>query len=168
MVPTVGVAVLALAALVVAAKVVPEDAPEMLTAWGEDLRMVGMRKYPSVADTLPPRADLSRVNETSFFLSMRDGVRLWTVVSVPEGLGVVGTVLFRTPYGTATCASDLWNERGFAVVCQVRVYTDSLAAIAFTCTHTHTHTHTHTRTEATVRPACRSHSCVSVCSSVCK
>ena len=92
------------------------------TGWGEDLREIHVnRRVKSVADTLPPRADPARVNETSFFLPMRDGVTLWSVDTVPDDIGVVGTVLERTPYGTATCAgtANSWNARGFAVVCQV-------------------------------------------------
>jgi len=78
-----------------------------------------LRRAPSVSDGLPPRADIRRVNETAFFLTMRDGVQLWTVVSVPEDIGLVGTVIERTPYGTAACVTRTWNERGFARVCQV-------------------------------------------------
>ena len=81
-----------------------EPAP-FLTGNGEDIRDVLERRVPSVSDSLPPRADARRVNETSFFLPMRDGVELWTVVTVPEGVGRVGAVLERCAYGTGSCSA---------------------------------------------------------------
>ena len=115
------VAVAAIAAIA-AANVLSDDAP-FLTYLGEDIRTIGQRTVKSVSDTLPPRADINRVNETSLFVTMRDGVQLWTVISVPEDIGLVGTVLVRSSYGTASCGGASWIARGFAFICQVRLRT---------------------------------------------
>ena len=61
-------------------------------------------------------------NRTSFYITVRDGVQLWTVISVPTLApgATVSTVLYRTPYTTDNWAPNaaVWNERGFAFVMQ--------------------------------------------------
>ena len=95
-----------------------EGALEKLRGW---LSSWSFESTPGVSATLPPVADPTRANRTSFFLPMRDGIELWTTAVVPDGLPAVGTVLFRTPYGVPTClaSAEAWVTRGFAVVCQV-------------------------------------------------
>jgi len=96
----------------------------LLTAWGEDLAAIQERimSTPGVAAKIfnGESHEILRRNETSLWLTMRDGVRLWTVVSVPEGATQVATVLERTPYFTiiGSPAARKWNERGFAYVIQ--------------------------------------------------
>jgi len=51
---------------------------------------------------------------------MRDGVKLSTIIYLPEGAGPWPVVLVRTPYGkqTQTRSSGEWNKNGFAFVAQ--------------------------------------------------
>jgi uncharacterized protein len=63
----------------------------------------------------------ARAPDASFYLRMRDGVELWTLLFLPPNATAavpVGTVLSRTPYGTDPEADrgTLWPGRGFAYV----------------------------------------------------
>lgn len=51
---------------------------------------------------------------------MRDGVKLSTIIYLPEGTGPFPVVLIRTPYGkaTQTLNNTAWTSRGFALVSQ--------------------------------------------------
>src|SRR3977135_361778 len=51
---------------------------------------------------------------------MRDGVKLSTIIYLPEGRGPWPVVLVRTPYGKAsqTRLNGAWTKQGFAFVAQ--------------------------------------------------
>ena len=51
---------------------------------------------------------------------MRDGVKLSTIIYLPEGKGPWPVVLVRTPYGKAsqTRLNGAWTKQGFALVAQ--------------------------------------------------
>src|SRR5215510_14807216 len=53
-------------------------------------------------------------------VAMRDGVKLSTIIYLPEGSGPWPTVLVRTPYGkqTQTRSNGEWTKNGFAFVVQ--------------------------------------------------
>src|SRR4029450_10862662 len=53
-------------------------------------------------------------------VSMRDGVKLSTIIYLPEGSGPWPVVLVRTPYGKQTHerSNPEWNKNGFAFVVQ--------------------------------------------------
>ena len=62
----------------------------------------------------------SAAKPTEVMVPMRDGIKLSTIVYLPEGPGPFPVVLIRTPYGKAsqTRANAEWTKRGFALVSQ--------------------------------------------------
>ena len=60
------------------------------------------------------------VEPTEEMVAMRDGVKLSTIIYLPEGSGPFPVVLIRTPYGkqSQTRANAEWTRNGFALVVQ--------------------------------------------------
>ena len=60
------------------------------------------------------------VEPTEEMVAMRDGVKLSTIIYLPEGSGPWPVVLIRTPYGkqSQTRSNSEWTKNGFAFVVQ--------------------------------------------------
>jgi len=100
---------LALAAAAAADKTTPEWLPRaQAIARGEHHR-----------DATAAAARPQRAPTESFYLTMRDGVRLWTLLWLPEDVSEpIATVMMRTPYYTDPESgwATTWNGRGFAYI----------------------------------------------------
>ena len=110
------IAALAMAAMAMAMAGPP---PAAAKQWGPPPQLLSAR-VPSLAP------EQVQANQTFLYIVARDGVPLWTVVSVPTrsllatAEDTVPTVLERTPYTTDTWESQalVWNARGFAYALQ--------------------------------------------------
>src|SRR5436190_10520571 len=67
-----------------------------------------------------PTATSQTAQPSEQMAPMRDGVKLSTIIYLPEGKGPWPVVLVRTPYGKAsqTRLNSAWTRRGFAFVAQ--------------------------------------------------